>query len=142
MAEYRTSLGLPGISIALKVMSGIGVLASDHDLRRTLSKSRLRALGPDNLDKLVEAAVFESQHPDRSLLSTGFETFETFNDIVQFAPGQSQLSWTVSSEFGFLLNHGLSTTGVVNCLSLREDFKEQDGESAHKSFISSIPYLS
>ena len=135
MAEYRKSLGLPGISIALGVMSGIGVLASDHDLRRTLSQSGLQALGPDNLNKIMEAAVFESQHPDRSLLSTRFEITLTFNDIVQSAPGQNQLFWTEWPEFGFLLNHKLSTSGVVNSVSLREHLKEQDGEPAHKSLL-------
>lgn len=94
MAYYRRSLGLPGMVIALGAMSGIGVLANNYDLLRTLSKSGLQALRPDQFTTIMEAAVFESQHGDRSLISTGFEMFETLDDVVQSTPHQNQLFWT------------------------------------------------
>ena len=135
MAYYRRSLGLPGIAIALGAMSGIGVLADDYDLLRTLSKSGLQALQPDHFTKIMEAAVFESHHGHRSLISTGFEMFETLDDVVQCAPEQNQLFWTEWPEFGFLFDHNVRTTEAVKAISLREQLQEKDSDAAHEILL-------
>ncbi len=135
MAYYRRSLGLPGIAIALGAMSGIGVLANDYDLLRTLSKSGLQALQPDHFTKIMEAAVFESQHGDRSLISTGFDMFETLDDVVQSTPDQNQLFWTEWPEFGFLFDHNIRTTEAIKAISLREQLQEKHGDAAHAALL-------
>lgn len=135
MAVYRRSLGLPGIAIALGAMSGIGVLANDHDLLRTLSQSGMQAVDAKDLAKIMEAAVFESYHAERSLLAIGFEMFETLDGIVQSKPEQNQLFWTESPEFGFLLDHKFSTTGLTKVLSLREQLSNQEGAAAYNTLL-------
>ena len=135
MAVYRKSLGLPGISIALGAMSGIGVLADDHDLLRTLSQNGLKALQPDEFLKIMEAAVFESQHGERPLLSVGFEMFKTIDDVVQSRPEQNQLFWTEWPEFGFLLDHKFRTTRAIKAISLREQLQEESGDTAHETLV-------
>lgn len=135
MAGYRKSLGLPGISIALGAMSGIGVLADDHDLLRTLSQSGLKALRPDEFTKIMEAAVLESRHGDRYLLSTGFEMFETLDDVVQASPEQNQLFWTEWPEFGFLMDHKFRTTGTVKAISLRGQLQEKDSDATYETLL-------
>lgn len=135
MAYYRRSLGLPGIAIALGAMSGIGVLANDYDLLRTLSKSGLQALRPDQFTKIMEAAVFESQHGDRSLISTGFEMFKTLDDVVQSTPDQNQLFWTEWPEFGFLFDHNIRTTEAIKAISLREQLQEKHGDAVREALL-------
>lgn len=135
MASYRKSLGLPGISVALGAMSGIGVLADDHDLLRTLSQSGLKALHPDEFTKIIEAAVLESRHGDRHLLSTGFEMSEALDDVVQAKPEQNQLFWTEWPEFGFLMDHKYRTTGAVKTISLCEQLQEQSSDAAHETLL-------
>lgn len=135
MACYRRSLGLPGLAIALGAMSGIGVLANDYDLLRTLSKSGLQALRPDQFTKIMEAAVFESQHGNRSLISTGFEMFETLDDVIQCTPDQNQLFWTEWPEFGLLFDHKLRTTEAVKAISLRERLQEKHGDEVHAELL-------
>jgi len=135
MAEYRRSLGLPGIAIALGAMSGIGVLANDQDLLRTLSQTGLQSLGPHDLTKIMEAAIFESQHTDRTLLSVGFEMFETVDGVVQSRPEQNQLFWTESPEFGFLLDHKSTRMGAAKVVSLREQLHEKDEKAAHEVLL-------
>jgi NAD(P)-dependent dehydrogenase (short-subunit alcohol dehydrogenase family) len=135
LAEYRRSRGLPGIAIALGAMGGIGVLAEDHDLLRTLTKGGLQILGPKDFVKIMEAAIFESQHSDRSLLSVGFKMFETLDGVVQSSPEENQLFWTESAEFGFLLDHRLSVSGTVKSASLLEQLGSQVDEIAHHTLL-------
>lgn len=135
MAYYRKSLGLPGVSIALGAMSGIGVLAQDHELLRTLSQSGFQALQPNHFTKIMEAAVFESHHGDRSLISAGFEMFSTLDNVVQSTPEQNQLFWTEWPEFGFLLDHKFRTTEAVKAISLREQLQEKTGDVAHEALL-------
>ena len=135
MAYYRRSLGLPGISIALGAMSGIGVLAHDHELLRTLSQSGFQALQPDHFTKIMEAAVIESNHGDRSLISSGFEMFTTLDDVVQSKPEQNQLFWTEWPEFGFLLDHKFRTTEAIKAISLREQLQEKAGDAAYEALL-------
>ena len=135
MAEYRRSKGLPGVAIALGAMSGIGVLAEDHDLLRTLTQSGLQILGPDDLTKVMEAAIFESGHSDRSLLSVGFKMFETLDGVVQSTPEENQLFWTESPEFGFLLDHRLSASGMTRSMSLLEQIQSQGDEAAYDTLL-------
>ena len=135
VAEYRRKQGLPGIAIALGAMRSIGVLAEDHALLRTLSQSGLTALGPEELCKVLEAAVIESQHADRHLLITGFEMFEALDGAVQSRPDQTQLFWTEWPEFGFLLEHNFSTAKVTKTISLSEQIKTQSPEAAHNTLV-------
>jgi hypothetical protein len=135
MAEYRRSIDLPGIAIALGAMSDIGTLANDHDLLRTLSQSGMQPINPKMLSKIMEAAIFESKHMDRSLLVTGFQMFETIDGIVQSKPEQNQLFWTESPEFGFLLDHKFSTTGPTKVVSLCDQLATQETELAQKTLL-------
>ena len=135
MAQYRRSRGLPGVAVALGAMSGIGVVAEDHDLLRTLNQCGLRILGPDDFEKIMEAAIFESRHPDRSLLSVGFKMFETLDGVVQSSPEENQLFWTESAEFGFLLDHQMSASGPAKSISLLEQLRSQSDEVARDSLL-------
>lgn len=135
LAEYRRLQGLTGIAIALGAMRDIGVLAGDDVLLRTLSQSGLQALGPKELDKILEAAVIESHHPERHLISTGFDMFETLDGIVQSRAEQNQLFWTEWPEFGFLLEHNFSTAEVAKVVSLPAQIKDQAPEVAHRILI-------
>lgn len=135
MADYRRSIGLPGIAIALGAMSDIGTLANDLDLLRTLSQSGMQPINPKMLSKIMEAAVFESKHTDRSLLVTGFQMFETIDGIVQSKPEQNQLFWTESPEFGFLLDHKFSTTGTTKTISLCDQLASQEADLAQKTLL-------
>jgi hypothetical protein len=135
VAEYRRKQGLPGIAIALGAMRSIGVLAEDHALLRTLSQSGLLALGPEELCKILEAAIIESKHADRYLLSTGFEMFKTLDGAVQSRPDQTQLFWTEWPEFGFLLEHNFSTAENTKAISLSEQIKTQSPEAAHVTLV-------
>ena len=142
VAVYRKSLGLPGISIALGAISSIGVLADDHYLLRTLVQSGFQVLLPDHFLKIMEAAVFESQYGDCSLISVGFEMFETLDDVVQSTPEQNQIFWSKWPEFGFLFDHKLRKTAAVKVESLREQLQEKNGDAAHpillKAFLSCL----
>jgi NAD(P)-dependent dehydrogenase (short-subunit alcohol dehydrogenase family) len=135
LAEYRRSKGLPGIAIALGAMGGIGVLADDHELLRTLTQGGLQILGPKDFEKIMEAAICESQHSDRSLLSVGFKMFETLDGVVQSSPEENQLFWTESAEFGFLLDHRLSDSGTVKSVSLLEQLGSQADEIAYHTLL-------
>ena len=136
LASYRRSLGLPGISIALGVMSGIGVLAEDHTLLRTLRQSGFRALKSSDLLKVVEAAVIESQHMNRTIISVGFEMFESIDDVVQSNPDQNQLFWAESPEFGFLLDHQLSTSETPRDVSLQSRlYNQKDRQEAYSILL-------
>lgn len=128
MAQYRRALSMPAIAIALGAMSEIGVLAEDKALLRTLTRSGLLILGPLDLLKVLEAAVVESLHSDRTLLSVGFEMFESIDNVIQSAPEQNQLFWTESPEFGFLLDYKCSRTGVSKIVSLKERLMAQEAD--------------
>ena len=135
LADYRRSLGLPGLSIALGPMSGIGVLAEDHDLLRTLSQSGLKATEPHEFTKIMEAAVLECQLGDRSLLSVGFEMFETLDGVIQSRPEQNQLFWTEWAEFGFLFDHRSMNSGAAKNASLREQLQAREGDLAKETLL-------
>lgn len=135
LAYYRRSLGLPGLAIALGAVSGIGVLANDHNLLRTLSKTGFQALRPDQFTKIIEAAVLESQNGDRSLISTGLEVFETLDDVIQCTPDQNQLFWTEWPEFGLLFDHKFRTTEAVKAISLREQLWGKHSDEIHKDLL-------
>ena len=116
-------------------MSGIGVLADDHDLRRTLSQSGLQALDPYQLTKVTEAAILESRYSDRYLISVGFDMFEAVDDAVQAAPEQNQLFWTEFPEFSFLLDHKSSASGTLKAESLLEQLQQQTGQQAYQTLL-------
>ena len=96
LAEYRHSLGLPAISVALGAMTEIGVLheAGIADLLRYLSRSALTALNQHDLGKILEAAVIESPRRERPIILTGLEMFEKVNGKIIGSQDQSQVIWT------------------------------------------------
>ncbi|MCJ1388250.1 hypothetical protein MMC18_001095 [Xylographa bjoerkii] len=112
LAEYRRSMGLTAISIALGAMTDIGVLhdLGKQDLLQTLSRSGLSPLCKTDLAKIMEAAVVESQCSDRSLILTGLEMFDRIDGKLVGSQDQTQLYWTELPEFGFLQHHSLSST--------------------------------
>ncbi|KAL9609780.1 MAG: hypothetical protein Q9167_005476 [Letrouitia subvulpina] len=143
MAEFRRQQGLPGIAIALGAMHSIGILADDHELLRALAKNGLQALGPEELRAVLEAAVMESYHGDRQIISTGFEMFETLDGIVQARPDQTELFWTEWPEFSFLLDHKFSTAVVTKVVPLFQQITDQTSEAAHNSLVQAfLGYLS
>lgn len=129
LAEYRRSMGLTAVSIALGAMSKspswwtarvvlilflaeIGVLheLGNEDLVETLYRSGLSALRKKELSKIIEAAVLESRCSDRSLILTGLEMFDRVDGNLVGSRDQTQLFWTDLPEFGFLQDHKLSGT--------------------------------
>jgi hypothetical protein len=114
-----------GYLITLGPIGGNGVLANDEILLRTLAKSGLASLYPDDFEKIMKAAINESRSPGqkRSLLSVGFDMFETLDGKVQARGDQKQLSGTEPPEFGFLMDHKLSASGGVQDISLKDSLK-------------------
>ena len=103
LAQYRHSLGLPAVSIALGAMTEIGVLheAGITDLLRYLSRSALTALNQHDLGKILEAAVLESPLRARAVIVTGLEMFEKTNGKIVGSQDQSQVIWTDFPEVSF-----------------------------------------
>lgn len=135
IAKYRRSLGLTGIAIALGAVTGIGVLANNEDLLRTLAQTGLSHVGPHELVKIMEAAILESHYSDRSLLCVGLEMFETLDGKVQSKSDQNQLYWTEQPEFGFLLDHRFSSAGLAKEISMRDQLIAAQGEMAHQNLL-------
>lgn len=128
LAEYRQSLGLPAISVALGAMTDIGVLYSlgREDLLKTLTRSGLSHLQMPHLAKIMEAAVLESPRRDRSLIVTGLEMFERVDGKIAGRP--DQLYWTELPEFGHLQVHKRSELAgqEKSKVSLRERIMRLD----------------
>lgn len=132
LAKYRRSIGWTAVSVALGAMSKspnpmrndsatltppqaeIGVLhdLGKVDLMETLTRSGLSPLGRKELAKIMEAAVLESRHSDRSLILTGLEMFDRIDGDLVGSRDQKQLFWTELPEFGFLQNHKLGDTAT------------------------------
>lgn len=132
MAEYRRSLGLPGVAVALGAIRDIGTLAHDTDHLSRLHNSGMRMLSPDEFLITMEAAVIESQHFDRPLIGTGLQSFKSINGVIQCDAGQTQMFWTQSTEFQSLLDHHLDDTKTAKELSLIEQIGEMGPAEAHK----------
>jgi non-ribosomal peptide synthetase component F len=136
-AKYRQSLGLPGLAVALGAIGGIGILAKDETLLRTLARSGLTSLYADDFEKIMEATVNESIRPDlkRSLLSVGFDMFETVDGKVQAREDQKQLFWTDSPEFGFMMDHRFSTDGGLNDVSIKDQIDRAEPVEAQRVLL-------
>ena len=131
LADYRKSIGLLGIAIALGAMSDIGILAEDKDLLQILRKSDISSLKSDKLLKIFEAAVLESRSIRKTFLITGVEMFQKFDEIIQASPEQNQIFWVDWPEFGSLFDHKLSTVSQIKSRTLLQRLKEFDLERAH-----------
>ncbi|KAF8242157.1 hypothetical protein K440DRAFT_607820 [Wilcoxina mikolae CBS 423.85] len=107
LATYRRSNGLPAVSVAAGMLSGVGVLKDRDATTRRLKQSGLSDLGPDELIKLFEAAICDTALP---VIVSGFEMFDRTNDKIEAQHWQTQLFWADRPEFGFMFNHKLSTT--------------------------------
>ena len=96
LAEYRHSLGLTAVSIALGAMTEIGVLheAGMKNLLHHLSRSGLTALTRHELGKILEAAIIESSSRERPVILTGLEMLERVNGKIVGSQDQTQLIWT------------------------------------------------
>ncbi len=79
------------------------------DLCQTLARAGLSRLGKEELNKIMEAAVIESRHSERSMILTGLEMFERVDGKLVGSIDQQQLYWTELPEFGFLQSHRLSS---------------------------------
>ncbi|KAF2145308.1 uncharacterized protein K452DRAFT_243204 [Aplosporella prunicola CBS 121167] len=111
LATYRRSIGLPGVSIALGSISEIGVLANDRTLLTYFMQMGHAYIGPEELEKVMEAAIYEShRHNGPPIICLGFEMFEALDGIIQKKPEQNQLFWTDFPEFSHLLDHKLSNS--------------------------------
>ncbi|MCJ1465537.1 hypothetical protein MMC07_004155 [Pseudocyphellaria aurata] len=135
LAEYRQTLGLPAISIALGAMADVGILYSlgNKDLLRTLTRSGLSHLQKPHLAKIMEAAVLESPRRDRSLILTGLEMFERVDGKIADRP--EQLYWTELPEFGHLQVHkrsDLAGQGRTE-ISLRNKIKKLEDDGAART---------
>ena len=131
LAEYRKSISLPGIAIALGAMCDIGVLSENKDLLQTLRKSGMLSLKPDKLLKIFEAAVLESRSINRTLLVTGLEMFKKLDGTVQSSLAQNQIFWADWPEFGGLFDHESSIT-EVKLLTLLQRLETLELEKAHE----------
>lgn len=132
LAEYRRTLGLATISIALGAMKGVGTLAEDADTLRTLRKSGLRLLDASEFLQIVEAAVHESKHEDRYLLVTGFETFSASRTTSQTEAAQGQVFWERFPEFGHLFEREPEESSGSNmAMPLVQRLKTADEATAH-----------
>ncbi|KAL4880374.1 putative polyketide synthase [Aspergillus karnatakaensis] len=121
MAAHRRVSGLTAVSIALGVMTGIGVLTDEENLLRNFARRGMTLLTPDDLCKIVEAAVYVSQCSDWWLLPVGFDLFQSLGGVIQCREDQRQLLgfWAHTAEFGFLLDHKSQGHDAVAC-SLRD----------------------
>lgn len=135
LAAYRKSIGLPGLSVALGSMSGIGVLANDENLLTYCAQMGHAHIGPKELEKIMEAAIFESHKSDCApLISLGFEMFESLDGVVQKRADQSQAFWTDFPEFGHLIDH--KSTGAEEVVrSLKERLQSPGPEGAEETLM-------
>ncbi|KAK0609806.1 Fusarin C synthetase [Lasiodiplodia hormozganensis] len=135
LAAYRRSKGLPGLSIALGSMSGIGVLANDENLLTYCAQMGHAHIGPKELEKVMEAAIFESHKSDCApLISLGFEMFESLDGVVQKRADQSQAFWTDFPEFSHLIDH--KSTGAEEVVrSLKERLQAPGPEGAEVTLM-------
>lgn len=137
LANYRHSLRLPAVSIALGAMTDIGILHSLNNpaLLPTLTRSGLTHLDSSHLASILLAAVRESRRFERSLIVTGLEMFERVDGKI--AGRGDPLYWTEVPEFGHLSTYKLSNTGKGSEKekTLREKVKAAEGEEEKKQVV-------
>lgn len=130
LAAYRRSHNLPGISIALGSMSGIGVLANETALLEYCTQMGHSTVGAPELEKIMESAILSSASPScPSLLGMGLEMFEKVDDVIQKTASQSQAFWTDMPEFGTMMSH-ISTGDQSENRSLTERMLSSTEEEA------------
>ena len=167
LAEYRQTLDLPSISIALGAMSecplsqfprpqcslsadivfykvDIGVLhdLSKPDILPILARSGLTHLTSQHLGKIMEAAIHESPRRDCSLIVTGLEMFEREADG-SIAGHTEPLFWTELPEFGHLQRYKagdrvLDGAGRGDKATLRDKLGRLDKEGMKKAVTESF----
>lgn len=127
MTGYRHSLGLPASTIALSPVTGIGVLANNEELLRTFRVSGLEASDGDDINKIITAAILESSSPESSVITVGFQMFETVDGQIQASPDQTQIYWKEYPEFSSVMVHKMSDAGGSEKVSLREKLFQNPG---------------
>ena len=135
IAEYRRSLGLTAVSIALPPIYGVGVLANNESLLEYFDKAGLAAAGPEDLHKVMEAAVLESRPSGRSFIGMGLQMFQRVGTKIHARSTQTQMFWADFPEFGFLFDHKLSEASAVDDKPLSERLKTCREESAHQLLL-------
>ena len=129
VAQYRHSMGLTGVAVALGAVKGVGVIADNDDLLRTFELSGLRPLLPHEVLKIFRAAVLNSYSRERSLLVTGFQMYDSINGRIE-APSPDQIFWGTWPEFGFLFSHLISDTSEAQSTSLIDDLTTSTNTAA------------
>ena len=130
LAAYRRSHNLPGLSIALGSMSGIGVLAKETALLEYCAQMGHSTVGAEELEKVMDSAIISSASPScPSLMGMGLEMFETVDGVIQKTASQSQAFWTDMPEFGTLMSH-VSTGAESESRSLKEQLQSATEQEA------------
>jgi len=125
LARYRKScLGLPGLSVVLGAIRGLGAFAEDSHLIETLSRSGLYCYDSNEFEKIVEAAILESYASDRSLIVTGLQRFQNINGEIRSDRDQTQIFWSDWAEFSCLFDYERTNTDGQRVESLLEQIKE------------------
>ncbi|KAL8951306.1 MAG: hypothetical protein Q9222_002705 [Ikaeria aurantiellina] len=139
LAEYRkSSLGLPGLSIALGAVKQMGVLADDHHLLQTLARSGLLCHEPHDFDRILMAAVLASLTSDRSMICTGVQRFKNVDGAINSKPHQNQLFWSEWPEFGFMFDYQRTANIKERSKTLSEKILEATATSRHQILLSAF----
>ena len=84
-ARYRTSQGLPAVSIDLGMVKSVGYVAETAGVSERLAKIGYRPLEEEEVLRIIEAAVrtpLRQQQQRHSQIITGLAQFENVDDIV------------------------------------------------------------
>jgi malonyl CoA-acyl carrier protein transacylase len=143
MAEYRKTLGRPGVSIALAAMKDVGVLVDDPETRRSLERSGLSLLETKDLLHIIEAAVHESRHQQRQVLVTGLSMFSRSGSAAEIETAESQVFWKSFPEFSHLFGHSAARATDSVSASLVHELSNMDKQDAQVLLCSKfIEFLS
>ncbi|KAK1447450.1 type I polyketide synthase [Colletotrichum melonis] len=81
-AKYRTSKGLPGVSIDLASIQEVGFVANTEGVAERLTKTGLADIDEVNLLKIIETAIQKPSRPvDLSQLITGIVDFDETSTV-------------------------------------------------------------
>jgi hypothetical protein len=132
LATYRkSSLGIPGLAIALGAMKEVGILAGEDQLMKTLSNTGLHCYDLDMFDKIVEAGILESYSSDKSILGTGLERFRNIDGVVKARPEQNQIFWSDWPEFGYFFDYTESELTNTRAKTLLEKIQDSSDAEQH-----------
>ncbi|KAJ5683537.1 hypothetical protein N7462_006702 [Penicillium macrosclerotiorum] len=83
-AAYRNSLGLPGVSLDLGVITGIGYLAENKDLAAKMGQRGFQSTNAETLLLLVELAISQSSTDGKCQIVTGLGEWKAGKSIGNF----------------------------------------------------------